>query len=118
MKNQDVTTQFLHEISTHLSGRADCSKIEYRISIATTDHHQNVQLSIDMNEDNTIMMDPVVYVFPDRQRRRQEDRQTILYHILMEHFYDILYRDIDAFGNILVNTEKLTPGVYLYNRYR
>ena len=56
-------TEFLLKaIATRLSGREDCRKIPYTVTI---DH-------------NGVTMSPLVYVFPNRYKRQESDKMEIV----------------------------------------
>ena len=88
----DCTKQLLTCFSSHLSGREECRRLEYRVTIAEDD----------------IVAWPVVQVFPDRFRRKQADRSSILHHVIAEHFSWITCPKFSSFSSTLVT------GVYVY----
>lgn len=56
-------TEFLlRSISSRLSGREDCRKVNYQVII---DH-------------NGVRMNPLVYVFPNRYKRKESDQMDIV----------------------------------------
>ena len=56
-------TEFLlKSVSDRLSGRDDCRKVPYTIKI---DH-------------NGVTMDPLIYVYPDKHKRKETDRLDIV----------------------------------------
>ena len=62
MINAKKTEEFLKNISQRLSGRDDCKKVSYRVTIDITGVHMN----------------PIVQVYPNRHRRKDTDKMDIV----------------------------------------
>lgn len=62
------TLKLLRLISTHLSSRIECRKVEYRVTIA-----------------DNITMCPLVEVYPDRRTRGKLKKTELLQHIQTYH---------------------------------
>lgn len=101
-KSQSAQTkQLLHSIASHLSSRVECRGVRYIVTIGVDDSH-------------LVSFGPVdVKVYPNRYRRCERDKVTILSHVLREHFPELVL-SADRDGNIVVDTSKLISGVYEY----
>lgn len=62
------TMKLLRLISSHLSSRVDCKKVEYYVTIA--DH---------------VTMSPLIEVYPDRRTRGKLKKEDLLHHIQNHH---------------------------------
>lgn len=62
------TMKLLRLISSHLSSRVDCKKVEYCVTI--TDH---------------VTMSPLIEVYPDRRTRGKFKKENLIYHIQNYH---------------------------------
>ena len=72
-------TEFLLKaVANRLSGREDCRKVCYRVII---DH-------------NGVRMNPLIYVWPNRYRRREEDKLDIISYI---HKYKMPNAELTGF---------------------
>lgn len=76
--NGQQTEFLLKSIASRLSGRSDCRKVNYKVTINHTG----------------ITMEPFVYVFPNRYKRQEADKieivtfihQTKMHNALMSNF--------------------------------
>lgn len=76
-----VTESLLKSIANRLSGRADCKQVCYRVTI----NHLGVT------------MDPIVDVFPNRYKRREEDKMDVVSYIHEYKMPDVKLSDF-VFG--------------------
>ncbi len=65
MTNGKITEQFLKAISQRLSGREDCKKVNYKVTIDSKGIH----------------MDPIVNVYPNRYLRKEVNKMDIISYI-------------------------------------
>lgn len=111
-----LTQKFLQCIAQHLSGRADCKGTTYRIAIGVWD---SVLLPpcISMFEEelgeNRVLFSPNVMVFPDRYRRKETDKVSVVYHVAAAHF-DRMLLSYQEDGCTFIETSGLVKGVYEY----
>ena len=68
MINAKKTENFLKHISSRLSGRDDCKKLNYKVTITATN----------------ITMEPLIQVYPNRYRRKEGDKVDIISYV---HIY-------------------------------
>lgn len=99
MNASKLTESVLCALSSHLSGRKEYRDTEYIVRISN----------------DSISFEPHVKVFPDRHRRRPEDKDSVLYHVMYYHFYDTLGYEIECTNNkVPINSDMLVTGTYLY----
>jgi len=114
-----LTQKFLKCISDHLSGRPECRKLEYRVAIGVQDPKMPSQVTFDelvnpdYNVKDHIYFYPPIDVYPSTHNRKKSDLQSILHHAIFKHYADELF-DKSVDGSIYVKTDKLVPGVYIY----
>lgn len=117
-ESSKLTYKFLHMISSHLSGRADCRKLEYIVAIGVDDARIPRQLSLEdsdkIDHANYVYMYPEVLVFPGARNRNKNLKLSIVDHIIKSHMTEELYNGVDPFGRIKVETSKMVQGVYKY----
>lgn len=65
MINAKATEDLLNNISKRLSGREDCKKLNYRVTIS----------------DNGIYMEPLILVYRDRYHRKEQDKMSIITYV-------------------------------------
>ena len=65
MTNSVRTQQLLRRITRRLSGREDCKKVNYRVTIS----------------DNGIYMEPLILVYRDRYHRKEQDKMSIITYV-------------------------------------
>lgn len=99
MNASKLTESVLCTLSSHLSGRSEYRNTEYIVNIT----------------EDSISFYPYVKVFPNKYRRRPEDKDSVLYHVMYYHFYDILRYEVDGVTDkVLINSNMLVPGKYVY----
>ena len=99
-----LTEDFLHCLSSHLSGRPDCRQVEYVVSI-----------SDDVDSGQYISMQPPgIQVFPSRYDRQPHSKLPVIEHILINHFYSSVYDHRSEDGAITVEGVAFVPGKYCY----
>lgn len=96
----DRTLEMLLTISSHLSSRESCKGVEYTVKVSG-DKLQEVTF------------DPEIYVFPDRYRRKSLDRESIVSHVLLHHFPELIQRK-SAKGEYYLKPMSLVSGTYVY----
>lgn len=104
-----LTQAFLTSIAQHLSSRAECRGVNYRIAIGVNDP-QIINHNV---PENCITFIPNIYVFPDRYHRKDTDKIPIVYHVASAHYSD----NLSAYqkeGYAFIDTANLVPGVYEY----
>ena len=106
MSRERNTLMLLRSISDHLSSRKDCRGVEYEVDVSVNKDDQGVDFI-------EFSMNPITYVYPDPKRRKSEDKVSVLYHVLTQHF-QILLQEIDLDGNIKVQPSRIIPGKYIY----
>lgn len=79
------TEDLLKNISSRLSGREDCKKLNYRVVIS----------------DNYVEMDPLVWVYPDRYHRKETDKLGVVEFVRHNVMND-------------VSATEFVPGCYEY----
>lgn len=94
----ELTKKFLYCISKHLSSRADCSRLNYSVTIGH----------------NCIYFEPPVQVCPSIHVRKRQARESIVEHVVVRHFHKQVYGGTDNYGNVKIQCDVLLPGVYLY----
>lgn len=94
-----LTKQLLQKIANHLSGRKDCKGVNYVVTIHS--------------EEKSVEFYPSTQVFPNRYRRCERDKVSIVSHVIQEHLPELLI-GFDTQLNLLVDTDKLVPGTYIY----
>lgn len=100
--NSDLTKRVLKCISDHLSGRNDCKGVNYSVTIGTEYFEE------------LMIFEPVrIMVFPNRYRRHESDKVSVISHVIQEHFPE-LYKGTNGMFNINADTSKLVKGVYVY----
>lgn len=65
---RDDTLEFLQKVSRRLSGRKDCTHLEFEISV----------------DFNRVSMIPPIYVFPDTHHRAEIDKKLVTDYILQQ----------------------------------
>lgn len=105
IKTSQRTKQFLQSIAYHLSSRDDCKDLEYEVSIK---HDSNSDFDI-------VEVSPYITVFPSTFYRRESDRRSIAYHVLIHHFPDILDPSDPNIARIM--SGMLVTGTYVYTKY-
>ena len=83
-KDSENTYKLLYLISKHLSGRQDCKRVQYVVTIS---------------QSKEVNMDPIIYVFPNVYNRKDTDKKSLIHHI-----HD--YHDVEF--------DKLVEGKYMY----
>lgn len=96
----DRTLEMLLTISSHLSSRESCRFVEYVVTISG-------------NKSQKVSFDPETYVFPDRYRRKSLDRESIVSHVLLHHFPELIQRK-SAKGEYYLKPKSLVNGTYVY----
>lgn len=89
-----VTKKFLHLLSSHLSGRRECSNIEYEILIT---REGNYTLSV------------ALPCYPDVKHRAKSYQQNPVMHIIEHHM-----PEISACQNNMLDTNMIVDGRYKY----
>ena len=117
---EKLTQKVLLSISSHLSNNPIYKKDEFKVAIGCLGFDMTRQMVIGEIGDesyfqSTIYMDPYCTVFPDRYHRRPEDKENVIRHVLVNHFPE-LWKGVDAYGTLQIDTEKLVPGTYIYKR--
>lgn len=97
-RKYELTKKFLYCISRHLSSRADCSKLNYSVTIGHS----------------CIYFQPPIQVCPSTHVRKRQARESILEHVVVRHFHKQVYDGVDNYGNVKIRSEVLLPGVYSY----
>ena len=77
MINAKKTEDLLKYISSRLSGRDDCKKINYKVTISNT----------------RITMEPLIYVYPNRYNRKETDKIDIVTFVLIYKMPHIMLDD-------------------------
>jgi len=77
------TEDFLKLIAYRLSGRDDLKRTQYKIKIEAN---------------NQIIMEPLVYIFPNRYNRKEADRIDVVSYML----------------TMMVSDRGFVPGTYMY----
>jgi len=99
------TKHFLEGISQRLSGRREDKGCEYEVNISLSERL------------NLISISPMLYVYPDRYRRSDIDRETILDWIMN----NMLIGELDWSWNnnfqLVVHGDCFVPGQYVYKKY-
>ncbi len=127
-KASRLTKQFLCAYSKYISGRKDCSKIEYVVCIGVspldvigqiTKDEKEAYLLIDAlsyNNDyeNQIFDIPAITVFPDIHHRKNHDRIRLVTHLIWNRFYEELYDSTDQYDVVKVRTDNLVRGIWMY----
>lgn len=97
-----LTRDILNSVSKHLAGRKDCKGINYTVTIGTE------------TVEDCMIFEPVrIRVFPNRYKRQESDKVSVISHVMQEHFPD-LYQGPDGMFNVKVDTSKLVKGTYVY----
>lgn len=111
-----LTQQFLQCIAQHLSSRSECKGVTYRIAIGEYDTVL-APPCISMFEDslakNRVLFSPNVAVFPDRYRRKDTDKVSVVYHVASAHFDEMLLTYQED-GCTFIQADNLVRGVYEY----
>lgn len=94
------TTDLLAAFASHLSGRADCKGVPYKIHIDAAS--------------GSIQCSPNIQVYPSRYHRKPEDKRYIVEHLLRHHFQGILDLFASKPGDIRVLPNMLVSGTYVY----
>ena len=94
MEREILTKWFLDSVSEHLSNRKRMRGIQYTVRLGR--YANNNMMDIDVDE----------YCYPDIHRQKPSDRQTILEHVWIEHFYNMIH--------VYDFNDKLLPGIYQY----
>lgn len=92
------TKEFLQLVALHLSGREDCRGVNYKVTL---------------NEDKTVLFEPIVMVYPNKHQRKDSDKRIVTRHVLAEHMAYI-FEGSDSQGNTLIDTNWIIPGTYEY----
>lgn len=101
-EKSELTKQVLTTIARHLSGRPDCKDLNYMVAIGTD------------NVPDCIMFEPArIRVLPNRYKRHESDKVSVLTHVIRDHFQD-LYKGPDGLFNVKADTAKLVKGIYMY----
>lgn len=114
----ELTTRVLNCISSHLSGRADCRGMIYRVAIYVRDDDSSTFRN--WSEDSclgSIFFDTIVRVYPDIHHRRDIDRRPVIQHVIIDHFYDELFAGAANGNQVQILRGKLVPGIYEYRPY-
>ena len=113
-----LTTQFLHSISSRLSGRTDCRGVEYVVGIGVDDgmipRQYTVQDLDNRSPENYIIMYPEIKVFPNNKTRKRNFMCSVIECVVKNKYYDELYHGVDEAGCMMIDTSKLVRGTYKY----
>lgn len=97
-----LTKDVLNTIAKHLAGRPDCKNLNYLVTIGPEE------------VPDCIIFEPVrIRVLPNRYKRHESDKVSVLTHVIRDHFPD-LYKGPDGQFNVKADTDKLVKGVYVY----
>lgn len=89
----EMTKKFLHLLSSHLSGRKECSNIEYEIDIT---REGNYTLSV------------ALPCYPDVRHKAKSYQENPVMHVMKYHMPELLQN-----GNML-DTNMIVAGRYKY----
>lgn len=116
------TMDLLTRVSTRLSGRADCKKLEYciciselTVSASNSDAHRYYPVGMVGLPIVIIVLYPDVAVYPDNHHRKASDKQSLLMHLFNTYFSDVSTMT-DTYGNIVTTSGIFVPGNYVYTR--
>lgn len=98
-EKSQLTKELLNSIANHLSGRKDCKGVNYVVTI----HHPH----------STLTIVPNIQVLPNRYRRCERDKVSVLVHVIQEHMTE-LFVGFDSQMNLVVESDMLVPGTYVY----
>lgn len=117
---EKLTQRLLLSISSHLSNNPRYKQEEFRVAIGCAGFDMVRQTVMNELYDSeyfhsAIHMEPHCTVFPDRYRRKPEDRENVIRHVLVNHFPE-LWKGVDEYGTIQLDVTQLTPGTYIYKR--
>lgn len=93
------TQNLLSRISTRLSGRNDCKKVEYLLTITESEDSNYCK----------IKFKPCIYIYPDRYHKQDTDLASIILYIVGQITNFTVIDDC-----IVVSRGLFLPGEYLY----
>lgn len=110
-----LTEKFLKTISSRLSGRSDCRRVNYLVYIGR-DPIDNWKVSDNDLRDptNYVFFIPNRYVYPNVHKKSDIDKRPIIDHVILTYFKQQLFNGYDEYGKLRVYTKNLIPGVYEY----
>lgn len=106
-KQSILTDNFLRSVARRLSGRGDCRLLEYNITIQPYD-----------DENDELIMNPWIWVYPDRHHRKDSYKQNIIPFIVSRYFQEDIILQISPNGSLLIPKDTLVDGSYRYKKYK
>ena len=91
------TPELLREVSNHLSTNPRCKGQVYYLRV---------------EPDGVIRFSPDIWVLPNRYKRKEQDKEPVVEHILKHHFGFSVVREDD--GSIKTDSRYFVPGNYQY----
>ena len=114
MNVESIRTQkLLSKVSRRLSGRAECAKVEFILSIGYKLKDPGAKHPVAISESSYIYFYPDVYVYRDKHHRKDKDLYRITDFICHKYFPEIVI-DRDKYGQLKIDTAQLVSGVYKY----
>lgn len=99
---RSITLDFLRTISNHLSARKDCKQCSYEVVIGNT----------------YVMFVPYKTVFPSIHKRKVTDKQSIINHVIMNHYKDSLSVEDNMYDeNTPEGFTRIKPNILAKGRY-
>ncbi len=107
------TQKFLRSISRRLSGRSDCTRVEFLVGIGYPLDDSKVLLDGTDSESDYIYVVPDIQVYRDLHHRSDKDLFRISDFICYKYFPEIVI-DRNKYGYLKVDTSQLVKGVFKY----
>lgn len=104
-RRSKLTSSILKCISYHLSSRQDCKGIEYVVIIRADE----------INNQDEIIISPYITVFPGIHDRKDCDRRSVAYHVILYHFPE-LFEDANQVS-VHIKKNSLIYGTYIFKQY-
>ena len=108
-----LTKDFVNRISSRLSGRVDCSRVEFLVGIGCHVEDSPIKLTDNTKEVDYIYFHPDIYVYRDLHHRKDVDLFRVTDLICHKYFPELVVGR-DDFGQLKVDTSKLSRGIYKY----